>query len=960
MGDVEMPNSMEAGHSLVKYSGHNYLNNYSVCLEVPQMDDILRFALLGLGLGALYALTAHGIVLVYRGSGVLNLAHGAIGMAGAYVQWELASHYGVPYWPATACAVLASAALGVLTHVLVLRPLRRASTLARLVGTLAVFIVLTAIAVKRYGDSLQLVPGRLPTRLLTIAGATLSEDRVWLLGIAVVVTVALHLLYKHTLFGLGTTAVAENEAVAASLGWSPDVIAAGNWALGSALAGLTGILIVPVIGLSVTGLTTLLLSALAAALVGRFSSFPVTLTGGLVIGIVQSELTRFGSDVTGLASSVPFLFIALALVVRGRALPLRGTFLDRLPALGSGRVRPVALAAAVATGLLLVSVSTPLWADAITNTLVLALIILSLVVVTGYAGQVSLAAYALAGTGAFIAGHASADWGWPFELALVAGVLGTVPIGLLFALPAVRTRGVNLAIITLGLGATLEAMVFQNTDLSTTPGSDGIAVGRQTLFGINVSGVDHPQRYAAVVLALFVVAALVVANVRRSRTGRRLVAVRANERAAASLGIDVRAAKLYAFGLSAAIAALAGVLTGFRSTSVVFSDFASFDSITALGLAVIGGVGFLVGPLFGATFAAGTVGARFGDLVLPGLSEWMPLIGGIVLVLTLVGNQDGIGKGVGRPAETVRRRMARRRTANGAPLAAAPTGSAAPTASAVPAASTAANAPAAAAKEATVPRAAPLSLHVRNLTVRYGGVVAVDGLSLEVEPGRVVGLIGPNGAGKTSAIDAVTGFTRASSGAVRLGVREVTRLPVHRRAAAGLSRSFQSLELFEDMTVLDNLYAACDRPGRWAWLTDLVRPGSRPLPSHVLVAVREFGLQDSLDRPVGDLSYGERRLLAIARAVAASPSVLLLDEPAAGLSDDETRELARLVRRLAKDWGMGVLLVEHDVDMVMSVCDQVVVLDFGRRICAGTPEEVRRDPAVRAAYLGDLEPEALS
>ncbi|UUU28660.1 branched-chain amino acid ABC transporter permease/ATP-binding protein [Streptomyces sp. CA-210063] len=923
------------------------------------MDDILRFALLGLGLGALYALTAHGIVLVYRGSGVLNFAHGAIGMAGAYVQWELSTQHGVPYWPATACGVLASAVLGVLTHLLVLRPLRRASTLARLVGTLAVFIVITAIAVKRYGDSLELVPGKLPTELLTIAGATISEDRVWLLGIAVLVTALLHLLYKRTLFGLGTTAVAENEGAAAALGWSPDLIATGNWALGSALAGLTGILIVPVIGLSVTGLTTLLLSALAAALVGRFSSFPITLAGGLVIGIVQSELTRFGSDITGLASSVPFLVIALVLVARGRALPLRGTFLDRLPALGTGRVRPVALAVAVAVGLLLVSVSTPLWADAITNTLVMSLIILSIVVVTGYAGQVSLAAYALAGTGAFIAGHTAADWGWPFELALLAGVLGTVPIGLLFALPAVRTRGVNLAIITLGLGTTLEAMVFQNTDLSTSPGSDGIAVGRQTLFGISVSGVDHPQRYAAVVLVLFVAATLVVANVRRSRTGRRLIAVRANERAAAALGIDVRAAKLYAFGLSAAVAALAGVLTGFRSTSVVFSDFASFDSITALGLAVIGGVGFLVGPLFAATFAAGTVGARFGDLVLPGLSEWMPLIGGIILVLTLVGNQDGIGKDIGKQAEGIRRRLSPRRdtvTATAARTAA----TAARAASAGSATSAASAASAASADEAAVPRAAPLPLHVRGLTVRYGGVVAVDGLSLDVEPGQVVGLIGPNGAGKTSAIDAVTGFTRAASGGVRLGDREVTRLPVHRRAAAGLSRSFQSLELFEDMTVLDNLYAACDRPGRWTFLTDLVRPGSRPLPAHVLVAVREFGLQDSLDRPVGDLSYGERRLLAIARAVAASPSVLLLDEPAAGLSDDETRELARLVRRLAEDWGMGVLLVEHDVDMVMSVCDQVVVLDFGRLICAGTPEEVRRDPAVRAAYLGDLEPETLS
>ncbi|MFD3497996.1 ATP-binding cassette domain-containing protein [Streptomyces sp. NPDC058678] len=913
------------------------------------MDDILRFALLGLGLGALYALTAHGIVLVYRGSGVLNFAHGAIGMAGAYVQWELATQHGVAYWPATACGVLTSAVLGVLTHLLVLRPLRRASSLARLVGTLAVFIVLTAIAVKRYGDSLQLVPGKLPTELLTIAGATVSEDRVWLLGIAVLVTVLLHLLYKRTMFGLGTTAVAENEGAAASLGWSPDLIATGNWALGSALAGLTGILIVPVIGLSVTGLTTLLLSALAAALVGRFSSFPVTLAGGLVIGVVQSELTRFGSDVTGLAASVPFLFIALVLVARGRALPLRGTFLDRLPALGTGKVRPVPLALAVVTGLSLVSLATPLWADAITTTLVLSLIILSIVVVTGYAGQVSLAAYALAGTGAFIAGHAAADWGWPFELALLAGVLGTVPIGLLFALPAVRTRGVNLAIITLGLGTTLEAMVFQNTDLSTTPGSDGIAVGKQTLFGISVSGVDHPQRYAAVVLVMFVAAALVVANVRRSRTGRRLIAVRANERAAAALGIDVRAAKLYAFGLSAAIAALAGVLTGFRSTSVVLSDFAGFDSITALGLAVIGGVGFLVGPLFAATFASGTVGARFGDLVLPGLSEWMPLIGGIILVLTLVGNQDGIGKGLGKQPAGSRRRLFPKRGASGR--------------QAVQAASRKALREASMEEEAAaaaVPRAAPLPLHVRDLTVRYGGVVAVDGLSLDVEPGQVVGLIGPNGAGKTSAIDAVTGFTRAASGSVRLGDRDATRLPVHRRAAAGLSRSFQSLELFEDMTVLDNLYAACDRPGRWAYLTDLIRPGSRPLPSHVLVAVREFGLQDSLDRPVGDLSYGERRLLAIARAVAASPSVLLLDEPAAGLSDDETRELAHLVRRLAEEWGMGVLLVEHDVDMVMSVCDQVVVLDFGHRICAGTPEEVRRDPAVRAAYLGDLEPETLS
>ena len=251
-------------------------------------------------------------------------------------------------------------------------------------------------------------------------------------------------------------------------------------------------------------------------------------------------------------------------------------------------------------------------------------------------------------------------------------------------------------------------------------------------------------------------------------------------------------------------------------------------------------------------------------------------------------------------------------------------------------------------------------MEITGLSVSYGGVTALEDVSLRVEPGEVVGLIGPNGAGKTTLIDAVTGFTRPRAGRVLLGGQDVTGRHPTRLARDGLGRSFQSLELFEDMTVLDNLYAACERPGPWARLTDLVRPGSRPLPAQVCVAVREFRLQDSLDRPVGDLSYGERRLLAIARAVATSPSVLLLDEPAAGLSDDETLELAHLVRRLAEDWGMGVLLVEHDVDMVMSVCDQVVVLDFGRRICAGTPDEVRRDPAVRAAYLGDLEPETLS
>jgi sulfate-transporting ATPase len=231
-------------------------------------------------------------------------------------------------------------------------------------------------------------------------------------------------------------------------------------------------------------------------------------------------------------------------------------------------------------------------------------------------------------------------------------------------------------------------------------------------------------------------------------------------------------------------------------------------------------------------------------------------------------------------------------------------------------------------------------------------VLAVHDVALGVEPGQVVGLIGPNGAGKTSLIDAVTGFAR-STGRIAVDGVAIGTWPAHRRARAGVSRSFQSLELFEDVTVGDNLRVASDPRDRRAYLTDLVAPGDPPLTAAALEAVREFGLAAQLDALPGDLSYGERRLAAVARAVATEPSILLLDEPASGLGQQESRELAELVRRLADEWGIAVLLVEHDMDLVMRVCDRITVLDFGRVIAEGTPEEVRADPAVVAAYLGE-------
>jgi sulfate-transporting ATPase len=248
-------------------------------------------------------------------------------------------------------------------------------------------------------------------------------------------------------------------------------------------------------------------------------------------------------------------------------------------------------------------------------------------------------------------------------------------------------------------------------------------------------------------------------------------------------------------------------------------------------------------------------------------------------------------------------------------------------------------------------RVTPMTLEVRDLRVAFGGVVALCGVDLDVGPGEVVGLIGPNGAGKTTFIDAVTGFV-PYSGKVRFGGKPMDRLTAARRARAGLTRSFQSLELFEDLTVLDNLRVATDRRDAMSWLTAPLIPGADPMSDAGAAAAKDFRLSEILDQLPEDLSYAQRRLVGIARTVATQPSVLLLDEPAAGLDDWSTAELSRLIRALADEWGMGVLLIEHDVKMVLGTCDRVVVLQFGRPIAVGTPSEVRADPVVISAYLG--------
>jgi ABC-type branched-subunit amino acid transport system ATPase component len=248
-------------------------------------------------------------------------------------------------------------------------------------------------------------------------------------------------------------------------------------------------------------------------------------------------------------------------------------------------------------------------------------------------------------------------------------------------------------------------------------------------------------------------------------------------------------------------------------------------------------------------------------------------------------------------------------------------------------------------------RVAPRELVVTDLTVRFGPLTIINSVSLSVAPGEIVGLIGPNGAGKSTLIDAISGFVRARSGTVRLGGTDLTSEPVHRRVKAGLGRSWQGVETFEDMSVRENLQIS---GGSYTWrdtLTELLGAESAARDVAGLPAVSDFGILDDLNRLPGELSFSQRRLVSTARAASLSPSVLLLDEPAGGLSDGRRKGLAQVLRALARDRGMGLLLVEHDMPFVMGLCDRIIALNLGEKIAEGTPAEVRANEAVRASYL---------
>jgi len=915
----------------------------------------LASSFLGLGNGGTYAALGLALVLTYRASGVINFATGSQALYAGYTYAflrqgklfliipglpttvDLNHEFGMP--EALVLTLAISALLGAVLYVLVYRPLRYAPPLAKAVASLGVLVVLQGLMSERMGTLPVSVEAIYPSNRWTWQGQSVLSDRVYLAITIVVLTLVLTALYRWTRFGLDTRATAESETGAYVSGISPDRIALLNWMLAGAVTGAAGILIAPLSPVVPNTYTLFVVPALAAAVVGRFQHLVPTVIAGIGIGMIQAWLIYLSGQYSwmpqsGVGEMVPLVVMLVALLITSRAVPERGTLLrthlGRAPRPRSYTVPIVAGFVAGAVALLVTSGSAR---AAVITTIIFAILALSLVVVTGYAGQVSLAQLALAGAGAFMLSYLSVDWGVPFPIAPLLAATAAAIVGVLVGLPALRLRGLTLGVVTLALAFGLEAIWFRNTDLVDSFGNN---VGKPKVFDIDLSvgaGHDFPRlSFGFMCLIVCVVVAFGVARLRTSSLGSAMLAVRANERSAAGIGVNVVFVKVLSFAIASFIAGIAGCLLGYRQGIITWESFAALLGLTLVSTAYLAGVTSVFGGVQAGIIAAG-------GILFFLLNEWIDLSGdtfviisGVLVIVTLMRNPEGIAAGGHQLADRFAEWRQRRAAAAVTDSALTDTeggGDVEPVTA--PLVATVRTAPGA---------DAPTVLEVEHLTVQYGGVVAVSDVSLRVPAGGIVGLIGPNGAGKTSAVDAVTGFTKAK-GSVLLDGTRIDHLRSHQRVRRGLARTFQALELYDDLSVEENVSAAA------YGVKGAARHGA------VQRSLELVGIADLRERNAGDLSQGQRQLVSIARACAADPKVLLLDEPAAGLDTTESQWLGDRIRNIAVT-GTGILLIDHDVALVLDVCDYIYVLDFGRVIAEGDPASIRTNRDVADAYLGHV------
>ncbi|CAM5561592.1 ABC transporter permease subunit [Streptomyces narbonensis] len=855
-----------------------------------------ELTLAGLAVGSAAALTGIGLIVTYRATGVLNLAHGAVAMICAYVLRQLVVVWG---WPlplgALVTLLVVAPGIGLVLDRGVFRPLALlgSNPAQTLVASIGVFVLLVGGAALLWGGGAR-----------DDAPVLLGDDPWAQLAAVVALACLVAAVTRWTPFGRELRAVVDNRPLAVLSGVDADRVAAAGWAFGSFTAGLTGVLLAPYVRLDPYGLPLLVIEVIAVAVIARMRSLPVAIAAAVAIGVAQAQMTRLHPEgwAGPLVQALGANLFVVALLVAALVLPgVGGKGRDALPPPARTRPLPTAVRPAVAVLFLL-----PLgFAGSDLQTAVqvpaLALILLSLVVVAGRGGQIALGQAAYAGLGAlFTAMLATA--GVPALVALGLAVPMVAVVGLVTAWPAIRRHGLALALATLATGVAVSRFV-----LTQPYATAGLSLGRP-------AGFSDDRAFYALELVLLAGCLALVAALRRGRTGRALAALRDHEPGAEAAGVPVPGLKLLAFVLGAALAALGGGLLGMGLRAF---DPEAYDPVRGLlwfAAVLVLGADSLLTPLAGAALLV-TLDAG-------------PQAGTAAALVGLLATQSGRFP----PLTTLRLRTPHPPpaadsspplTGRPAPVSTSVTGGAA--GNPRPAGGrTHPHRPVPDHSRAPVPTPAPAptpELRATDLTLTYpGGITALSHVTLALAPARITALVGPNGAGKSTLFDCLAGTLRPrhSQGRITLGGTDITALPAHARTRLGIARTFQRLAVFPSLSVEENVRLGAER-GR-----------VRGDPAAVERSLRLVGLAGPVrHRAAADLPTGTLRRVELARALAGQPHTLLLDEPAAGLDAAETAALARILAALAAD-GLTVLVVEHDPDLVAGIAHTVHTLEGGR------------------------------
>jgi ABC-type branched-subunit amino acid transport system ATPase component/branched-subunit amino acid ABC-type transport system permease component len=886
------------------------------------MAALWPFIIAGVVSGSVYGMAGVGLVLSYRTSGIFNFAHGALATLAAYVFWALHIANDTVSWPI-------AAAISVLLLGLVLgfgferfaRVLSGSSLIVKVVGTVGVLLIIEAGCTQWYGSSAAYYPPFLPTTTVTIGSVHVTVADMIIVGVSVLLTLLLYVMLRATRLGRAMRAVVDDPDLLAIAGTSPVRVRRAAWVVGCFFATLSGLLLAPSVGLDATALTLLVVQAFGAAAIGRFQSLPMTWVGGLIVGVVASIATKYltsSSILSGLPTALPFIILFGALLLvrqRGRAGQEArvGEHEHRTRRLPPRAQLPGAVIVVVFLALVpwLFPSDLTAWMTVMTDMV----LFLSLGLLVRSSRQISLCQVTFAAIGAVGFAKLSA-LGIPWVPSLLLAGIIVIPIGALLAVPAVRLSGLYLALATLGFGLLVQAMFYQSSVMFGIEDL-GLSMPRPSWFGLS-----SDKGFYFLLLGFAIVTSLLVLWLIRGRLGGLLKVLGESPLTLEAFGVNITVTRILVFCLSAFIAAIAGALSGCAVGTVTGSNFDPLTSLTLMVVVVItvGGEPWyallaamlvvLLPTWFTSQTAADVIQVAFGlgaVLFSFGIAPRMP--GPLARLIDRARTRQPAGDGV--PAPPARARSA----------------------------------------------AGSSTLDATDVTVKFGGLVAVDDVSVKARSGHITGVIGPNGAGKTTLFNACSGLNAPSSGEIVLNGRDLSRYRPSVRARLGLGRTFQQVQLCESLTVRENVAIGAEAGivGASAFRHLVRRPTeARDVGARAQEGLAICGIERLADQRVSSLSTGQRRLVELARCLAGSFTILLLDEPSSGLDAAETEAFGKLLRRVVDERGLGILLIEHDLSLTMSVCDELYVLDFGRLIHEGTPESARASESVQAAYLGDV------